>query len=57
MRNKGNADYTNRPLNNTEREFASENHNLIFEYMKVKKLDAETFYDELVLDYLTAVKR
>lgn len=59
MRNKGNADYTNRPLNDLEREFSArpENHNLIFEYMRYKKLDAETFYDELILDYLTAVKK
>ena len=59
MRNKGNADYTNRPLNDAEREFAAlpENHNLIFAYMKCKRLDAETFYDELILDYLTAVKQ
>ena len=59
MRNKGNADYTNRPLNDAEREFAAlpENHNMIFEYMRFKKLDAETFYDELVIDYLTAVKK
>lgn len=59
MRNKGIAEYTNRPLNNTEREFAAlpENHNLIYEYMKCKRLDEETFYDELVLDYLAAVKQ
>lgn len=59
MRNKGNADYTNRPLSDAEREFAalSENYNLIFDYMKCKKLDVETFYDELILDYLTAVKK
>lgn len=59
MRNKGNADYTNRPLNNAEREFAAlpENHNLIYDYMRIKRLDAETFYDELILDYLTAVKQ
>lgn len=59
MRNKGNAVYTNRPLNDTEREFAAlpENRNLIFDYMRIKKLDAETFYDELVIDYLTAVKK
>lgn len=59
MRNKGNAEYTNRPLNNAEREFAAltENHSLIFDYMRIKKLDAETFYDELILDYLTAVKK
>lgn len=59
MKNKGNADYTNRPLNDAEREFAAvpENHNLLFEYMRIKRLDAETFYDELVMDYLTAVKK
>ncbi len=59
MRNKGNANYTNRPLNNAEREFVAlpENHNLIYDYMKCKRLDAETFYDELILDYLTAVKQ
>lgn len=59
MRNKGNADYTNRPLNAAERKFAAlpENHNLIFDYMKYKRLDAETFYDELIFDYLVAVKK
>lgn len=59
MRNKGNTECTNRPLNNAEREFAafSENHSLIYEYMRIKKLDAETFYDELIIDYLTAVKK
>lgn len=59
MRNKGYSECTNRPLNDTEREFAAlpENHNLIYDYMKCKKLDAETFYDELILDYLTAVKQ
>lgn len=59
MRNKGNIGYTNRPLNDAEREFAAlpENHGLIFDYMRIKKLDAETFYDELILDYLTAVKQ
>lgn len=59
MKNKGNAEYTNRPLNDEEREFAAlpENHNLIFDYMRIKKLDSETFYDELILDYLTAVKQ
>lgn len=59
MTNKARAEYIKRPLNDAEREFAGlpENHNLIFEYMKCKKLDAETFYDELVIDYLTAVKK
>lgn len=59
MRNKGNASYTNRSLNDAEREFSAlpENHNLIFDYMKCKRLDAETFYDELILDYLVAVKQ
>lgn len=53
------AEYTRRPLNNAERDFAArpENHSMIFEYMKYKKLDAEVFYDELIIDYLTAVKK
>ncbi len=59
MRNKGNAEYINRPLNDAEREFAGrrENHDLIYKYMRCKGLDAEKFYDELILDYLTAVKK
>lgn len=59
MRNKGNAEYVNRPLNDAEREFAGrkENHDLIYKYMKCKGLDAETFYDELIFDYMTAVKQ
>lgn len=59
MRNKGNAAYTNRPLNDAEVEFAGrkENHDLIYKYMRCKGLDAETFYDELIFDYLCAVKQ
>jgi len=59
MTNKARADYIRRPLTDSEREFAAlpENHNMIFEYMRFKRLDAETFYDELVIDYLTAVKK
>lgn len=51
------ARYMQRPLNSEEREFAAENHALIYEYMRYKKLDVETFYDELIFDYLTAVKK
>jgi hypothetical protein len=52
-------EYTTRPLTEEEKEFASrpENHNLIFKYMNIKRLDAEQFYDELILEYLVAVKQ
>ena len=59
MANKVRAEYIKRPLNDAEREFATlpENHDLIFQYMKCKGLDPEEFYDELILDYLVAVKQ
>ena len=59
MTNRAVKNYTKRPLTDAEREFAGlpENHDLIFKYMKFKGLDAETFYDELIIDYLTAVKK
>ena len=57
MRDKGRMDYINRPLNDAEREFAAENHDLIYKYMRGKRLDAEEFYDELIIDFLTAVKQ
>ena len=58
-KDKARTDYIKRPLNDAEREFASlpENYNSLFEYMRYKKLDAENFYDELIIDYLTAVKK
>ena len=59
MSNRIRAEYIKRPLNDAEREFAAlpENHDLIFTYMKCKRLDPEEFYDELILDYLVAVKQ
>ena len=59
MLNKIRAEYIKRPLNSAEREFDAlpENHDLIFAYMKCKNLDPEEFYDELILDYLVAVKQ
>lgn len=59
MSNKARVEYVKRPLNNAEREFAAlpENHDLIFTYMKCKRLDPEEFYDELIIDYLVAVKQ
>jgi DNA-directed RNA polymerase specialized sigma24 family protein len=52
-------EYTTRKLTTEEQEFASrpENHNLIFKYMNIKRLDPEEFYDELIIDYLVAVKQ
>lgn len=59
MASRPRASYIKRPLNDAEREFASlpENHDLIYEYMRCKGLDTETFYNELILDYLISVKQ
>ena len=59
MSNKARAEYIKRPLNDAEREFAAlpENHDLIFAFMRCKRLDPEEFYDELIIDYLVAVKQ
>lgn len=53
------ASYTDRPLTEEERIFASdpENYDLFFKYMRVYKLDQEEWYDILILDYLRAVKK
>ena len=45
-----------RPLNHTEKEYASENYHLINKFLKLSKLDAEEFFDVVVLDYLLAVE-
>lgn len=51
--------YTDRPLTDNEREFAGlkENHDLIFKYCKINRLDVSEWYDILVIPYLEAVKK
>lgn len=45
-----------RPLSPTEKEYAAENYHLINKFLKLSKLDAEEFFDVVVLDYLLAVE-
>lgn len=51
--------YTDRPLTDEEREFASdwENYKKLFEIMRYYKLDEEEWYDILIIPYLQAVKK
>lgn len=58
-RDRRKADYTDRPLTETEKEFAArpENYNLFLRYMKVRRLDPEEWYDILVFHYLRLVKK
>lgn len=51
------ASYTDRPLTEEEREFATVNHNQLFSYMRGRRLDPEKWYDILVIPYLNAVKK
>ena len=53
------ADYTDRPLTEEERTFASENenYNQLFKFIRVNHLDPEEWYDILIIPYLNAVKK
>lgn len=45
-----------RPLTPTEKQFASDNYHLITKFLKLSKLDAEEYFDVVVLDFLLAVE-
>ena len=45
-----------RPLTPTEKEFASDNYHLITEFLKRSKLDAEEYFDVVVIDFLLSVE-
>ena len=53
MENKKNM----RPLSPEEKMFASENYHLITEFLKKEKLNAEDFFDVVVLDFLLSVEK
>lgn len=58
-RDRRKADYTDRPLTETEKEFAArpENYNQFLKYMKLRRLDPEEWYDILIFHYLRLVKK
>lgn len=45
-----------RPLTPTEKQFATDNYYLIKKFLKLSKLDAEEYFDVVVLDFLLAVE-
>lgn len=53
------SDYTDRPLTEVERSFASneKNYKLLFGFMRRNRLNEEEWYDILIIPYLNAVKK
>lgn len=45
-----------RPLTPTEKQFATDNYYLIKKFLKLSKLDAEEYFDVVVMDFLLAVE-
>lgn len=48
---------TPQPLTEEQRQFAAENHNLIYTYLWNRRLEVDDYYDIAVFGYLRAVKR
>ena len=51
------ASYTDRPLTKEEKIFAEKHHDLMYQDMRVHKLDLAEWYDILIIPYLQAVKK
>lgn len=49
--------HTLHPLTPAQQEFAAENHELVFQYLRIHGLPEEEFYSEVILRYLSAVQR
>lgn len=45
------------PLNDEERKFVEENHNLIYSFLRKNNLDIEEYYDLAVFGFIDAVKK
>ncbi len=46
-----------RPMTQEEREFAEQNHGLVIDYLRCKRLPMDDFYDVVVFGYLSAVQQ
>ncbi len=46
-----------RLMNNRERKFAEQNHDLVLEFLRHKHLSKEDYYDVIIFGYLTAVQQ
>ena len=45
------------PMTQEEREFAEQNHGLVIDYLRCKRLPMDDFYDVVVFGYLSAVQQ
>ena len=46
-----------RPMTQEEREFAEQNHDLVIDYLRRKRLPMDDFYDIVIFGYLSAVQQ
>ena len=45
------------PLSDIQKDFAEENHGLVYAFLNAHSLDEEEFYDVVIFGYLRAVRR
>lgn len=50
-------DPLNIPLTDEEQKFATDNHYLVFKYLRLRKLPPDEWYDVVIFRYLRSVKR
>lgn len=50
-------DPLNAPLTDEEQKFATDNHYLVFKYLRLRKLPPDEWYDVVIFRYLRSVKR
>ena len=46
-----------RPMTQEEREFAEQNHDLVIDYLRRKRLPMDDYYDIVIFGYLSAVQQ
>ena len=46
-----------RPMTQEEREFAEQNHNLVIDFLRYRRLPMDEFYDVVIFGYLSAVQQ
>lgn len=46
-----------RPMTQEEREFAEQNHDLVIDFLRFKRLPLDDFYDVVIFGYLSAVQQ
>ena len=46
-----------RPMTNEEREFAAQEHQIVIDFLRCKRLPMDDFYDIVIFGYLSAVQQ